>query len=98
MCARLCQTLPEVTETTVYRTLEVLTRTGMVASALGGDGHLVYELTGHAHHHVLCRACGRSVEFDHALLVGVYGQLEARTGFRLTDVHLTFFGLCPDCK
>jgi Fe2+ or Zn2+ uptake regulation protein len=96
--ARVRTSLAGVTETTVYRTLEFLARNRMVASTLTADGHLVYEIAGHAHHHVLCRACGQSVEIDHALLARMFDRLEASTGYRLTAGHLTFFGLCPDCR
>jgi Fe2+ or Zn2+ uptake regulation protein len=95
---RVRASLPGVTETTVYRTLEFLAQNEMVMSTLTKAGHLVYEIAGHEHHHVLCRTCGQSVEIDHALLSQLYDQLEARTGFQLTAGHLTFFGLCPDCR
>ena len=95
---RVRENMPGVTETTVYRTLEFLARNAMVMSTLSNEGHLVYEIAGHEHHHVLCRDCGQSVEVDHTLLARLYSELEARTGYRLTAAHLTFFGLCPDCQ
>ena len=47
-----------MTEATVYRTLEFLAENGVVLSALNGNGHLVYEIAGHDHHHLICRSCG----------------------------------------
>jgi len=92
------QTSPGVTEATVYRTLEFLAENNMILPALNGNGHLVYEIAGHDHHHVICRSCGASVEIEHALLQKLYKQLEAESGYRLTTSHLTFFGLCPACQ
>jgi Fe2+ or Zn2+ uptake regulation protein len=63
-----------------------------------GNGHLVYEIARHEHHHLKCRNCGREMEVKHALLAKLYRQLENASGYRLTDSHITFFGLCPDCQ
>lgn len=87
-----------MTEATVYRTLEFLAENDMALPAHIGSGHLAYEISGHDHHHLFCRACGREVQIEHVRLQELYAQLEAETGFRLTTSHLTFFGLCPDCK
>ncbi|MBK8821834.1 MAG: transcriptional repressor [Anaerolineales bacterium] len=87
-----------ITETTVYRTLEFLAENGLVRSAHMGNGHLVYEIARHEHHHIKCRNCGSEMEVDHALLAKLYRQLESASGYRLTDSHVTFFGLCPDCQ
>ena len=57
-----------ITETTVYRTLEFLAENGLVRSAHMGNGHLVYEIARHEHHHIKCRNCGSEMEVDHTLL------------------------------
>ena len=90
--------LPGVTETTVYRSLEFLAGNGVILPSLNGDGHLVYEIAGRDHHHLVCRSCGASMEMDHSFLQKLYKQLEAGSGYQLTATHLTFFGLCPECK
>ena len=90
--------LPGLTETTVYRTLEFLSENGLVRPAHMGNGHLVYEITGHDHHHLKCRTCGSEMEVEHELLTPLYHQLETVSGYRLTDSHLTFFGICSNCQ
>lgn len=94
--------LPGLTEATVYRTLDFLARTGLawpirVRDKQGG-AHTVYELAGERHHHLICRECGSEIELKHSALQEVYAQIEHLSGYRLTDEHLTFFGLCPDCQ
>jgi Fe2+ or Zn2+ uptake regulation protein len=93
-----CQAVPGITETTVYRTLEFLAENGLVQPALNGDRHLVYEVAGHDHHHLICSSCGMSFEVDHGLLEKLYQELESRSGYQLTAHHLTLFGLCPACQ
>ena len=51
-----------MTETTVYRTLEFLAENGVVNPTQISGGHLTYELVGHDHHHLVCRACGASCD------------------------------------
>jgi Fe2+ or Zn2+ uptake regulation protein len=92
------QAMPGMTETTVYRTLEFLTKNDLVMPAHLGNGHLLYEIAGHEHHHLICRGCGKTVEVDHKLLQSLYQRLEDISGYRLNTSHLTFVGLCPDCK
>jgi Fe2+ or Zn2+ uptake regulation protein len=90
--------IPGLTETTVYRTLEFLAQNEMIHSAQNSSGHLVYEIAGHVHHHLICQTCNSSIEIDHAVLQNLYEQLEADSGYNLNTSHMTFFGLCPDCQ
>ena len=90
--------LPGLTETTVYRTLEFLAENGLARPAHVGNGHLVYEIARHEHHHLICRNCGASIEVDHPPFERLYRQLESSTAYKLDSSHVTFFGLCPDCQ
>lgn len=90
--------LPGLTEPTVYRTLEFLVENGLAHPAQVGGGHLVYQISGRDHHHLICRSCGWEVEVDHAMLQNLYRKLESDTGYHLTDSHVTFFGLCSKCQ
>jgi Fe2+ or Zn2+ uptake regulation protein len=87
-----------MTEATVYRTLEFLAGNGILLVANRGNGHLAYELSGEAHHHIICRTCGKQMEINPDLLAPAISQMESETGYRLNAGHLTFFGLCPECK
>jgi Fe2+ or Zn2+ uptake regulation protein len=92
------QVMPGMTEATVYRTLSFLAEQGLVLAAHVGSGQLVYEIAGHDHHHLICRACGDTQEIDHSLLASLYQQFQASTGYRIDSMHVTFFGLCPACQ
>ena len=90
--------LPNLTEPTVYRTLEFLAENGLAQPANTGNGHLVYEIAKHQHHHLKCRNCGDEIEVEHSLLAKLYDKLESESGYQLTESHITFFGLCPACQ
>lgn len=90
--------LSGATEPTVYRNLDFLRENGLIRATHSGSGRLEYEIVTHAHHHVVCKACGQELEIGHAQLQPLFDQLEKATGFHLTDIHITFVGLCPHCK
>ncbi len=92
------KSMPGLTETTVYRTLEFLSENGFALAGRVRSGKLAYEVAGHDHHHVICRGCGHEMEVGHDQLQPLYEQIERATGFRLTTSPLTFFGLCPACQ
>ena len=90
--------IPGITEATVYRTLDFLSQNEMIHVSQNSKGHLVYEIAGVDHHHIICRACGKSMEIDHSLLKDLYQQLEEISGYKLTASHIPFFGLCKSCQ
>ncbi len=92
------QELASLTEPTVYRTLDFLVENGLVRPSHRGNGHVSYEIAGPDHHHLVCRNCGSEMEVEHSLLKTMYQKLESTSGYKLTDSHLTFFGLCPECQ
>lgn len=86
-------------KTTVYRELAFLLSRGLVQSIQFGDRLKRYELRLGHHHHLVCTSCGTVVD------VALKGDLEAvekrlakKTGFRIDDHSLEFFGLCADCR
>lgn len=83
---------------TVYRTLQALAGAGEVDVLVTDDGESIFRQCADAahHHHLVCRECGRTVEFQAPEMEEWTRQMAARHGF--TDVHHTMeiFGLCPD--
>lgn len=89
--------LPGLTEATVYRTLDFLTRNGLSLVAHVGDGRLVYESAARKHHHLICRVCGKTIEIGVDLLEDLNRRFFEQTGYVIDCCHMTFFGLCPIC-
>jgi len=98
VCHLAQEAMPGLTEATVYRTLSFLTQQGFVLAAHIGNGQLVYEIAERAHHHLVCRACGKTHEIDHSDLRALYEHFQDTTGFQIDSMHVTFFGLCPACQ
>lgn len=84
----------------VYRALAVLEQAGLVRRVHQEDRCDGYILASPGHHHILlCRRCGRTVEFPGAEdLSGLIAHIERRTGFHVEDHLLQLIGLCPPCR
>lgn len=89
---------PNLTEPTVYRTLEFLAKNGLARPTQAGRGRLTYEIASEEHHHIICRDCGSEIQVDHRLLQRLYRSMESTSGYAQIDSHVTFFGLCPTCQ
>ena len=90
--------VPSLTETTVYRTLEFLEKTGLAISSQVDNRKLVYEIAGRSHHHLICQSCGANFEVEPKVLKSTIRQLEKSSGYRSINSHVTFFGICPKCQ
>ena len=88
-----------VNASTVYRTLDVLERTGLVKHAHLGHGAPTYHpATTPAHVHLVCRDCDVVQEVDIAVAGGLVAALEEQRGFETDVNHLTVFGRCAECR
>ncbi len=86
---------------TVYRTLEMLVKSGLVAEHDFGEGFKRYEhLFGQqpAHEHLVCTECGRVEEIEDPELVRLQEEVARRHGFTPARYRLQIFGLCSECQ
>ena len=85
---------------TVYRTLEVLVRSGLVVARDFGEGFRRYEpARDEPHHeHLICDVCGRVVEFREERLERMTMLTADAHGFVRGRHRLVIEGVCPDCQ
>ncbi len=91
---------PKIGLATVYRTLNLLTQSGLASELDFGDGQKRYEHKFmHSHHdHLICTECGKIVEFTHPMIEKLQEEVAIRQGFKLTSHKLDLFGLCAECS
>lgn len=89
-----------VGQTTVYRTLKLLTDSGLAREVRFGDGRAHYEHNyKHPHHdHMICSVCGKVIEFYSPELEAIQDKMAARHKFELTSHLLRMIGLCSKCR
>jgi Fur family ferric uptake transcriptional regulator len=85
---------------TVYRTLEVLVRSGLVVERDFGEGFKRFEAArGVPHHeHLICTSCGRVTEFRDERLERMTTLLAEAHDFSRQRHRLVIHGLCGECR
>jgi Fur family ferric uptake transcriptional regulator len=90
---------------TVYRTLNLLSRRGILKRTLTRMG-FVYELSkGEIDMHLLCKDCGRIFEIDNKECAGIKNaltefleKLQRNVDFKMENCDIVIQGLCKRCK
>ena len=97
--AQIAAKYPNVNISTVYRTLELLKRLGLVTETDLGEGRVRYHPAekGH-HHHLACRECGAIIDLDESLLAPLKSALLQEYKFSADLRHLAILGRCVNCS
>jgi Fur family transcriptional regulator, ferric uptake regulator len=83
---------------TVYRTLTALADGGELDVLRTEDGEALYRrCSGKHHHHLVCRACGRTVEVEGPAVERWADSVAAEHGFVDVSHTLEIFGTCRSC-
>jgi Fur family ferric uptake transcriptional regulator len=94
-------THPSVHRASVYRTLDLLTRLGIVSHIHANGGATVYHLAaapaGHEHLHAHCRLCGSVVVVPADALAATTARVASATGFRVEPAQSALVGVCAEC-
>lgn len=86
---------------TVYRTVKLLERVGLVHAGHFGDGTARYEVAigDEDHHdHLICTRCAAIVEFENEEIERIQRSVAAAHGYTLTAHRMDLYGLCPNCR
>lgn len=85
---------------TVYRTIEVLLRSGLVVERDFGEGFKRYEPARDVphHEHLLCSICGKVTEFRDERLERITTLIAERHRFSRQGHRLMIYGTCADCR
>lgn len=86
---------------TVYRTLKLMARMGILRELHLGEGHKHYELnqpSPHHHHHLTCVRCHKTIEFKNNAILKICANTTQKQGFHLLDCQLTIQAVCPTCQ
>lgn len=85
---------------TVYRTLDLLVKSNLVAEHDFSEGFKRYEhrlSRQPEHEHLICEECGKVTEFRSEEVRGIQNRIVDRYGFRPSRHKLEIYGLCADC-
>lgn len=84
---------------TVYRTLQMLKKLGLVEELHFDEGHHHYEVKPSAeHHHLVCLGCGRVIEFYYPLSRYLRKRVPEAKDFDITETEIRMTGYCAKCR
>jgi Fur family ferric uptake transcriptional regulator len=88
-----------VSLSTVYRTVKLMARMGILRELELAEGHKHYELNSaspHHHHHLVCVQCNRTLEFENDSIWKQGLKQVEKAGFQMIDCQLTIYTICPE--
>ncbi len=106
--ASLYKSCPGMGLSTIYRTLDLLTKMGIATRLSLGDGQSRYEFRSKEkekhHHHLICTKCGKIINYSEfldeelRLVIKTEEKLAKKYNFTIHDHNIEFLGLCEKCK
>jgi Fur family ferric uptake transcriptional regulator len=90
-----------VSRATIYRTLPLLTESGLVREMDFGKDHKFYDpnYADHPEHsHIICEDCEKIVEFESDKIAQIESEITHRLGFVVKSQRLQITGTCEQLK
>ncbi|MEW6455357.1 MAG: transcriptional repressor [Acidobacteriota bacterium] len=89
-----------VSRATVYRTLNLLKKSGIVSSLLLGEDHSHFEphSVKDIHIHFICNVCKKIIEFESGEAKKLIEKIASKESFEAETFEIQVSGICSDCK
>lgn len=103
---RINKDYPNIGLTTVYRTMDLLVRMGLINKFEFGDGQSRYELAWdykEHHHHLVCQGCGKIIDYNDFIsdevkfFDKIQKSLSRKYRFNIDNHEVYFYGKCDAC-
>lgn len=95
---RVRKRLPSISLGTVYRNLEILSRTDLIQKIEIGCGTSRFDGNGEKHYHIRCKGCDRVDDISIKQEPTIKKSLQNTRGYKVLGHRLELIGLCPDCR
>jgi len=86
---------------TIYRTVKLMARMGILRELELAEGHKHYEINQpypYHHHHLICVKCNKTIEFKSDSVLKVGTKTAQKEGYHLLDFQLSIHAICPQCQ
>jgi len=90
-----------VSRATVYRTLPLLTESGLVQEMDFGKNRKIYDPNYAAHpnhNHIICQDCDKIIEFESDKISRLDDEISQRFGFSVSAQRVQITGTCEELK
>lgn len=90
---------PRLSLSTVYRSLRLFKKLGLVEEVHFDNAHHYYETKSPSvHHHLVCLGCGKVIEFNYPLKRLVKRDVPEARDFEIIDTEVRMTGYCSKCR
>ncbi|WP_425412245.1 peroxide-responsive transcriptional repressor PerR [Melghirimyces thermohalophilus] len=89
---------PNMSVATIYNNLRVFKEAGLVRELTYGDSSSRFDANMDSHYHIICRECGKIVDFEYPSLINVEEEAARKTGFRVETHRMEIYGICNTCQ
>lgn len=95
--SRLHETYPSMSLATVYKTMEIFEKIGLVKvlSIAGEPSRYDYDVSNHAH--IRCTVCGALCDLHGLSMEDVRSEVQKLSNYEVMGEFVHFEGVCPDC-
>lgn len=88
---------PSMSVATVYNNLRLFKEANMVRELTYGDASSRFDADVSHHYHVICKECGKIVDFEYPCLDEVETVASKETGFKIESHRMEVYGHCQTC-
>jgi Fur family transcriptional regulator, peroxide stress response regulator len=92
------KTFPTTSLATIYKTIALLKEVKEILEIHFSDSSRFDGNKPYPHPHVICLKCKKIIDPELMGLGQLTDEAARRTGFRIMDHRLDFFGICPECQ
>lgn len=89
---------PSMSLATVYKTMEIFEKIGVVRVLDMGDDRSRYDWDTTKHSHVRCTVCNRVDDVHGIDMDSISEGVAQQSGYKVTGQQLSFEGVCPHCQ
>lgn len=90
--------LTRISKATVYQNLKFLTEKGLIQE-VNIKGVSRYEPNLDPHHHMICRKCGKIIDFESKILTDYLQKIGKKLKeIKVEFINTNFYGICKKCK
>jgi len=93
---RVREKAPEISMSTVYYTLDILKKEGLIMELEFYDRDNRYDVNVSNHINLICKRCGKIEDFSKILFLSSK-MIEDKTGFRPVGMRFEYYGYCKSC-
>jgi Fur family ferric uptake transcriptional regulator len=101
LCEHLSKEGHGISLSTIYRTVKLMARMGILRELELAEGHKHYEInqpSPYHHHHLICVRCNKTIEFKNDSILKIGTKTAIKEGFHLLDCQMTIHAICPACQ